>query len=337
MIRRFIPFLSFFCFPLLICVVFVGTAQAQHMGFCDSATSTADMMSCVKMHKDDAQADLSKAYDLMASSLSGEEKAAFDKVQEKWLAFRDAQCGWEADQTKLDALRKVYELSCVANLTELRIMDLKTFIEDGESQVPREFGNKPRWMNVLARDYPETFWRYGDARDIDMDCDGRNEWVMGGVRIKGEGKAAQKGEPGGASAVPGAVSVVVAIAENPVVGRPRVDLLDFPVSGQVSKPALKQDGDVAMSSGTVGSTAGGAAGNAVQAQKNTLCSTAFGLSAVKRVVEPQSTGKGDGSGAEGATCDTALLVTAKNCNRYVVYKGANGFIVAPDKTEASSE
>jgi uncharacterized protein YecT (DUF1311 family) len=217
-------------FFMLIFSALPATAKGavQHGGFCDQVQSTADMMSCVNLHKEDAQKKLHKAYETLTRDLSAEQKEAFETAQQHWLKFRDAQCKWEAEQSGMDALRKVYELSCIANQTELRLQEMNAYIAFDGQERTTELGSKPRWMNIIAREYANIFWRYGDVLELDMNCDGQNEWVMSGLQLTKDTDGSN------------AMQAVIALADNPPIGKPKMNLYQFAITPDTQAQSLCQ-------------------------------------------------------------------------------------------------
>jgi len=80
----------------------------------------------------------------------------------------------------------------------------------------------PKWMNVLASENPDIFWRYGERLSADLNCDAQKEEVISGVELKQDG----------------AVHAVLAIADNPSTGRPHAQVFSFPVVKESADNAL---------------------------------------------------------------------------------------------------
>ncbi len=225
--------LSAFCFMFFV----PSSSQAQgHSAFCGQAESTAASQSCLKRHLDSAQRKLNKVYNNLTNKLEGDNLEELKELQKTWLRYRDAECMWEAGRTSTPSLKRVNEMSCMARVTEDRL-DLLTIAlsDNSEEGVQREYGSFPRWMNVVAKDYPAVSWTYGKRSRFDLDCDGEEEFVMQGFTTK-EKKLAKEdknedekeGEKSASSLI-FEKSVVVVIAQNPPTGRPSAKIFTFPV------------------------------------------------------------------------------------------------------------
>lgn len=201
--------------------------------FCDRAETTADFQACLKKRVDDAQARLNEVVAriegaaLMVSPVSSaqeqgespqprpvtpDELKIMRDNQKSWLAYRDSQCEWEKSRAEA-ALSRIEELACLADLTEERVARLATLYWKDNSEDPREFGTLERWMNMVAYDNPDVFWRYYDVRESDLDCNGIPEKIMPGLRMNKEGSA----------------TIMMALAENPATGRPTIYTASLPV------------------------------------------------------------------------------------------------------------
>lgn len=208
----------FLFLTVLAGVVFAHEAQAQKaFSHCDQATHTGDILACLNKRNDKAAADLNKIYDDVLRTQLPENLENFYNVQTEWLQYRDQECAWQAAQVDTESLRRVKELSCLTDLTIERSAGLELFVKD--QQVPfaeKEMGYEPfpRWMNVVANEYPDIFWRYGDHLKTDLDCDGQKEEIMLGwkVGLSMPGENAQSSHN---------VEAVISITDNPITGKPR--------------------------------------------------------------------------------------------------------------------
>lgn len=207
----------------------------RHAGYCDRTTSTAETLDCINRHKTDVQSRLNTTYKKLADTQDGAMKGLISAAQQAWIAYRDAQCAWEAGQAEAPALDRVYELSCITDLTETRTDMLSTLLhrEQETDHTPREFSSNPRWMNVLSHDYQDIFWRYGQWLRTDLDCDGDNEQIMPGIAVK---PATVDGEQDSDTLLN--ADIILAISENPVTGRPKTTIFKIPVSGQSTAPSF---------------------------------------------------------------------------------------------------
>lgn len=196
-----------------------------HNGYCDSALSTSDSLDCVKNHKNDVQDRLNEVYKKLDESQTEELKPVLAESQQAWITYRDAQCKWERERTDNASLKRIYELSCVTLLTNMRKDMLSLNLEQEQETTPREFGANPRWRNALVDENPETFWRIGDTVSSDLDCDGQQEKIVAGLEFLNEDSVSSP-------------YVVIAISENPATGRPESKLLKFSVGTEKEEKTL---------------------------------------------------------------------------------------------------
>ncbi len=205
-----------FIFVILLIQLFAyAPVQAQeHLSYCESIESTADMLTCVNRHREDAQTRLNMVFRDLLKALAGEApKERLHESQNNWLSYRNEQCAFEKGQATKPAFERIYEISCITRMTEQRAEQLSMSLFNSGRENPREFGTFPRWMNVLAHENPDIFWRYGQRESGDIDCDGMEEQIVSGVKI-----------------TPADIETVVAIAENPAAGKPQTVLLSLPKS-----------------------------------------------------------------------------------------------------------
>jgi len=234
----------FFCLGLMLSS---HSHAQQHISHCDMTDSTAAAQACLKKHLDEAQNRLNRVYEELSSALNPEDLQELKRLQQNWLNYKDEECNWESGRTQTASLQQVYELSCQARVTENRAEQLEITLADMEEPgVQRQFGTFPRWVNVVAKDYPDVFWRYGQRAGMDLDCDEVEEHVMTGVRLKPYKIQTQEE---GDSELPAlhTAEVVIVISENPAVGRPEASLFKYPVSLQPQEQTLCS-ADVMLSS-----------------------------------------------------------------------------------------
>lgn len=195
-------FLLIFAFFLTTTDVYAGEK------FCEKADSTAATQACLKRHLDSAQGKLNKVYEQLAATLDEEQQNSLKSLQQKWIDYRDSACTWEQEQSESPSLQKLNELSCLVRITTDRKDILMAIYEhDVKSDIPREYGSFPRWMNVVAKDHPNVAWFYGSREAADLNCDESEEYTMTGLDKKGQ--------------------LVYAVVRNPEIGRAQADLFTF--------------------------------------------------------------------------------------------------------------
>ncbi len=204
----------FICSVFFLIFSFPYLAQAQgHSTYCKDVDSTAASQDCIKEHLKSEQNRLNEIYEKLKESLDVEIREELQTLQNIWLTYRDAECMWEAARPEETVLKHIYELSCMARVTEDRA-DLLT-VAYGDStaiSVQREFGDFPRWTNALAKENPGIFWDYGTRLEGDLNCNDLDEHAMIGIKMDEK-----------------APDIYLAIVENPPVGKPKSTLFKFPV------------------------------------------------------------------------------------------------------------
>ncbi|GJL85669.1 MAG: hypothetical protein DHS20C02_14440 [Micavibrio sp.] len=221
---------AFIFFTLLILLGLSKTGQAQS-GHCENVKNTTDMMDCVNRHYEDAQERLNTVFGKMLEQREDETEEGLQIAQRSWLVYRDLQCGWEAAQVETKAVKRLTELSCLTDLTESRADVLASGLDEKGAQ--HKFSAYPRWMNVLAQENPDVYWRYGEHIRADLDCDGQDEQIMVGVDVTGNDKI--NTETGTASYKS---DVILAVAENPVTGKPQTSLFRLPAGDTAGQGSI---------------------------------------------------------------------------------------------------
>lgn len=217
-------------------LLFSAPILAQgHDVYCDKAESTASIQVCLKRHLASAQKRLNTIYQELSSKKEGEDSEALAELQKQWLAYRDAECAWEVAQTETPALKRTNELSCMARVTEDRADILATALMDGaELSEPKEYGSFPRWMNVVAKGKSKVFWDYHNRMSADLNCDGEQEKLIWGVSLTPvEIVEATQGQGHTYN-----TAVTIAIADNPLIGKPSVQYIEMPVLGAEGQDTL---------------------------------------------------------------------------------------------------
>lgn len=236
---------------LLLFVLSVMPTQAiaqGHSAFCGQADSTAASQECLKRHLDSAQKRLNKVYKELGGKLDADKLTELKELQSTWLNYRDAECMWESENSVTPSLKRVNELSCMARLTDDRADLLTVIYGDGTDSVSqREYGSFPRWMNALAKDHSDIYWHYGGRTNMDLNCDGEDEYVMRGVRVSAlkmdKSKTDPKPDADGKEVEAAPVNLiyeaktVIAVTQSPPTGRPNAKIFEFPVQAEDSADA----------------------------------------------------------------------------------------------------
>jgi len=230
---------TFFCLIVFSCIVMQGKQifAQSHNQFCQQAESTASLQRCLTKHLEDSQSRLNNIYNQLLASLAKEDREEVKALQALWLSYRDAECLWRAEQSENPALKKLNELSCMTRITEDRIDNL-TIATGGDAHpdAMHDAGFFPRWMNVLASDYPDVFWDYGSRLSLDLTCDNQDEKIMTGVRTRPVKEPVES-----LSASVYEKDILVAFVENPHIGRPNARIFTFTAAGNAKPETIQKE------------------------------------------------------------------------------------------------
>ena len=81
-------------------------------------------------------------YKKLGEKFDDEKLKEIQELQTSWLAYRDAECMWEADNSDTASLKIINELSCMARVTEDRA-DILSVIYSSDEAGQREYGTFP--------------------------------------------------------------------------------------------------------------------------------------------------------------------------------------------------
>lgn len=212
-----IRFLSALLIGSLFTITLLNGAVAQNpFGSCENVKSSAEALKCVKDNKEKAQAKLNKLFEQVAKTLDEDDLVRFRNAQREWVQFRTEQCQLEQQLARVESLRTLYRLECIEKLTLARLAHVGKLIEWHESDQPREFGDYPRWVNIIEQDHPDIVWDLKSRVNADLDCDGKDEHAITGVEIR-NGETSQTGESGEDIFD---ISVAIGILKNDNANRP---------------------------------------------------------------------------------------------------------------------
>lgn len=104
--------------------------QKQKPQPCEAAQTQADMNICWGNEYKKADAQLNKTYQELAALLDVEDKTELKTAENAWIKYRDAHCGFVADQYRGGSMRPMIEAMCMADVTTNRTTELKNQIKD---------------------------------------------------------------------------------------------------------------------------------------------------------------------------------------------------------------
>ena len=207
--------------------------ESQQTALCEGIESTSDAVICLKERLKDTESRLQKVFE---ATTKQKDKKAQDKLitsQKQWNEYKKQHCEWEAKNAPSPSEEHLTSMSCKTLITEQRIDVLNKQLHQDTTQ-PIEYGQLPRWLNVIAYDYPDVFWQYNKRIETDLNCDGSKEWIMIGTSLNRNDQKSAKKEDHKSENDLYAMDFVITIAENPKIGRPQSQLFKIPLSQTVT-------------------------------------------------------------------------------------------------------
>lgn len=113
---------------LFLAMIVLASASAFAEN-CDNASTTIETRLCLDRKLQKADVQLNKNYKSCMNKLDQTAKSKLLKAQRAWIAFRDAQCEFSADEMRGGTLETVLLLGCNASMTEERAEELKDCVE----------------------------------------------------------------------------------------------------------------------------------------------------------------------------------------------------------------
>jgi len=217
-----------FCFVFL---TFPNSAKAQTAAtFCNEIKNSNDLVKCLDGYYEKTKTSLAATFQQKLDSVDKANGQKLRDAQKSWIAYRDSQCEWEAENEKTESLKRVTQLYCLVRITEVRDNILSVALENLQEK-QKFHGVTPRWENVLAEDFKDIFWRKNANIQSDINCNGRRANTVVGVRL-GKNKTPQ---------------YVIGFVEGSSTGRPTATLFDLPENEEIAdgEPA-RQCGDAIL-------------------------------------------------------------------------------------------
>lgn len=153
-------------------------------GFCQTAQTTADLVTCSGQHLQAESNRLKILFDRIVTLYQDdlEKLAALNDRQNEWINFRAQTCQAEANIYEGGSLARVQNISCQARMTADRSNHFISILNGfGEGDIPT-FSSPPRWVNVMINDYEDVFWTFAKNVMADLDCDGVDEILVRGLK-----------------------------------------------------------------------------------------------------------------------------------------------------------
>jgi uncharacterized protein YecT (DUF1311 family) len=97
---------------------------------CENAQTQAQINQCAGSEASSADAKLNQVYRQLRTKLKGSsQEQRLINAQQKWIAFRDADCKYAENQYEGGSFAPAARAFCITNLTQQRTKDLQAYLE----------------------------------------------------------------------------------------------------------------------------------------------------------------------------------------------------------------
>jgi len=110
---------------LFLCALLLVPPNGARALDCESPATTVDMIKCADLDYQHADKQLNEVYTEMHAAMDETARKLLRDSQRAWIAFRDAECKRARDVARGGTMAPILQLTCLADLTEQRIGDLK--------------------------------------------------------------------------------------------------------------------------------------------------------------------------------------------------------------------
>jgi uncharacterized protein YecT (DUF1311 family) len=101
-------------------------SRAEAAGLdCDKAETDADLLTCAKQDLALAQTRLDQAVAQSTAALPPQANALFTAAHRAWVAYRDADCKWNAYDPSTGMSYDLIQTACLADLTNSRAEEVE--------------------------------------------------------------------------------------------------------------------------------------------------------------------------------------------------------------------
>lgn len=91
---------------------------------CDATNADDELLACARKDLEAGQKRLDSLVKQTSASLPPEGKTIFEAAQKSWVAYRDADCRWNAYEPDTGRTSELILMSCLADLTISRMEEL---------------------------------------------------------------------------------------------------------------------------------------------------------------------------------------------------------------------
>jgi uncharacterized protein YecT (DUF1311 family) len=123
------------------CLLFLAVASAAHAApSCDQAANQAALNQCVGQAYKNSDAELNKVYTTVKGRLKDDQALSRKLVaaQRAWVAFRDAECGFQTAGTEGGSVHPMAVAMCLDSQTRARTAALRAYLkcQEGDMACP---------------------------------------------------------------------------------------------------------------------------------------------------------------------------------------------------------
>lgn len=92
---------------------------------CGQLATQLDMNQCAAENYGISDQELNQVYQTMIQGLDGDKKSQLTTAEERWIAFRDAECKFQANRFEGGSIVPLIQASCMEQITDNRIAELR--------------------------------------------------------------------------------------------------------------------------------------------------------------------------------------------------------------------
>ena len=118
-------------FPAAAAVVLLGATSTSAQSPCDTASTQHALHVCAADEAHEADRRLAALVQEVATRVGANRAAELQRVQAAWLEYRKQHCAWDSEAVEGGSMKLMWQVQCIAALTEDRIDELKTSLCDG--------------------------------------------------------------------------------------------------------------------------------------------------------------------------------------------------------------
>ena|SRR5579859_1124471 len=112
-------------------ILVFGAQSVSAQTPCDTVSTQYQINRCATADARAAERRLAALIKELSDSVGPKRAAELERVQVAWRKYRDAHCAWDAEAVEGGSVQPAWQDSCIAELTESRINELKSSLCEG--------------------------------------------------------------------------------------------------------------------------------------------------------------------------------------------------------------